>query len=186
MFCRKRFRSRVSFALLLLAVSLAPSAATATTLARMSVTQMSQAAPVIVRARCLDNSTRWDAGEIWTFTTFAVEEVWKGSASAQITVQLLGGTAGNVTSTVAGIPRFRPGEIVFLFLELTSWQQGTFRVRRDASSNQENVTQDTASFATFDSASRRFEIGGIRELSLDALRQQVRASMNAPPQRRQP
>ncbi len=191
---RKRFRSLVLFALLLPAVSLAATEATATTLARMSVAQMSQAAPVIVRARCLENSTRWDTGDIWTFTTFAVEEVWKGSASAQFTVRLLGGTAGNLTSTVAGIPRFRSGETVVLFLEPTSrrdfsivsWEQGTFRVRQDARDNQEKVTQDTASFATFDSASRRFEIGGIRELPLDALRQQVRAAMSAAPLRSQP
>ena len=52
-----------------------------------------------------------------------------------------------------------------LFLEPTargdfsilSWEQGTFRIRRDASTAQETVTQDTASFATFDPASRRFE-----------------------------
>jgi hypothetical protein len=194
MSCRKRFRWFYPSALALLAVSLAATEATATTLARMSVAQMSQAAPVIVRARSLENSTRWNAGDIWTFTTFAVEEVWKGSASAQITVRLLGGTAGNLTSTVAGIPRFRVGETVVLFLEPTSrgdfgilsWEQGTFRVRRDARGNQENVTQDTASFATFDSGSRRFEMGGIRELPLEALHQQVRAAMNAAPQRRQP
>ena len=40
----------------------------ATSLMRMSLTQMSHAAQLIVRARCTDNSTGWDAGEIWTFT----------------------------------------------------------------------------------------------------------------------
>jgi hypothetical protein len=191
---RKRFRLFLSFSLLPLAISLAASAITATTLARMSVAQMSQTAPVIVRARCLAKSTRWDAGEIWTFSTFAVEEVWKGSVAAQITVRLLGGSAGNLTSTVAGIPRFRPGETVVLFLEPTargdlsvlSWQQGTFRVRPDPRGAQEIVTQDTASFATFDSATRRFEVGGIHELPVDALRQQVRAAISASPARRQP
>jgi hypothetical protein len=191
---RKRFRSSFLFALLPLGISLAASGITATTLARMSVEQMSQTAPVIVRARCLANSTRWDAGEIWTFSTFAVEEVWKGSVPAQITVRLLGGTAGNLTSTVAGIPRFRPGETVVLFLELTSrgdlsvlsWQQGTFRVRLSPRSAQEIVTQDTASFATFDSATRRFDVGGIRDLPVDGLRQQVRAAVSASPARKQP
>jgi len=191
---RKRFRSSFLFALLPLAISLAASGITATTLARMSVTQMSQIAPVIVRARCLANSTRWDAGDIWTFSTFAVEEIWKGSVSARITVRLLGGTAGNLTSTIDGIPRFRPGETVVLFLEPTSrgdlsvlsWQQGTFRVRLSPRGAQEIVTQDTASFSTFDSATRRFEVGGIHELPVDALHQQVRAAINAPPARRQP
>ena len=110
--------------------------ARATTLKRMSVADLSRAAHTIVRVRCVTNSTRWDAGEIWTFTTFDVEETWKGSAPAQITVRLLGGHAGNLTSTVSGVPRFAPGEELILFLERTpaqdfsivSWMQGTFRI----------------------------------------------------------
>jgi len=175
-------------------ISLAATEAMATTLARLSIAQMSQVSPVIVRAHCLSNSTRWDEGDIWTFSTFAVEEVWKGSANAQITVRLLGGTSGNLTSTVAGIPRFRSGETVVLFLERTShgdlsivsWQQGTFRVRRNTRSAQENVTQDTASFPTFDSVTRTFEAVGIHDLAVDDLRQQVRAAISTTPARRQP
>jgi hypothetical protein len=191
---RKRFRSLFSLALLPLAISLAAPGIMATTLARMSVAQMSQTAPIIVRARCLANSTRWDAGDIWTFSTFAVEEIWKGSVPAQITVRLLGGSAGSLTSTVGGIPRFRPGETVVLFLEPTaranlsvlSWQQGTFRVSRSPRGAQEIVTQDTASFATFDPATRRFDVGGIHDLPVGALRQQVRAAISAPPARKLP
>ena len=90
----------------------------ATTLARMSVAKMSQAAQVIVRARCLENSTGWDAGrnlDVHDLST--VEEVWQGSAPARITVRLLGGRVGNLTSSVSGVPRFRAGEEVVLFLE---------------------------------------------------------------------
>lgn len=75
----------------------------ATTLKRMSVADLSRAAHIVVRARCITNSTRWDGGEIWTFTTFDVDETWKGSAPAQITVRMLGGSAGNFT------PRLRSG-----------------------------------------------------------------------------
>ena len=120
----------------------------ATTLLWMSVAQMAQRAPLIVRARCLANSAGWDAGEIWTLTSFDVVEVWRGAASGRITVRLLGGTAGNLTSSVSGVPRFRPGEEVVLFLEPTprgdysvlSWEQGTFRLRRDHVTNEEIVT----------------------------------------------
>jgi len=62
--------------------------ALATTLKRMSVADLSRAAHTVVRARCVTSSTRWDGGEIWTLTTFDVEEIWKGSAPAQITVRL--------------------------------------------------------------------------------------------------
>ena len=96
------------------------SAARATTIERMSLEKMSRTAKVIVRARCVGNSTTQDAGEIWTFTNFAVEEVWRGAAPAQITVRLLGGRAGNLTSSVSGVPRFQAGEEVLLFLEPTA------------------------------------------------------------------
>lgn len=188
MMMRRTGKQRISFAAFCTALLVAMGAtASATTLARMSVAQMAQAAPVIVRARCLKNSVGWDAGEIWTFTSFEVEEVWRGAAPARITVRLLGGRAGNLTSTVSGVPRFRPGEDVVLLLEPTargdfsvvSWEQGTFRIRRDPEAGRESVTQDTASFATFDPATRRFEATGIRGLPLETFRGQVEAALQS-------
>jgi hypothetical protein len=169
------------------------SGATATTLAHMSVEQMSQTAQVIVRARCLENATVWDAGEIWTLTSFEVEEVWRGPEPTRITVRLLGGRVGNLTSSVSGVPRFRPGEDVVLFLEATqrgdfsvvSWEQGTFRIAREAATGRENVTQDTASFATFDPATRKFDATGIRKLPLETFRARVEAALRAETGRKQ-
>jgi hypothetical protein len=160
-------------------------AADATTIARMSLAKMAQAAPLIVRARCAGNSVALDAGEIWTFTWFQVEETWRGNPPSQITVRLLGGTMGNITSHVSGIPGFRPGEDVVLFLQPTkrgdfsvvSWEQGTFRVTRDPAGTQSYVMQDTASFATFDPATRQFQATGIRHMPLNAFRAQVEAAL---------
>jgi len=161
----------------------------ATTLERMPLARMVQAAQVIVRARCVSNSTAWDAGEIWTHTTFKVEEAWKSPSGSQlpgtIAVRLLGGTVGALTSHVSGVPRFRPGEDVLIFLEPTSrgdfsvagWAQGTFRIRRDPRSGERTVTQDTAAFATFNPRSRRFEATGIRNLPLETLREQVESAI---------
>jgi len=159
--------------------------ADATTLARMSIEQMSRTAPLIVRVRCIGNSTGWDAGEIWTFTNFEVEETWRGKAPETITVRLLGGRMGNLTSSISGVPRFRPGEEVILFLEPTSrgdfsvmsWAQGTLRIHLDIRTGRENVTQDTASSATFDPATRRYTTNGIRNLALSDFRAQVHAAL---------
>jgi hypothetical protein len=172
---------------LLLAILLAAAAAPATTLLRMSLEKLSRAAAVIVRAQCLENFTAWEGGEIWTFTSFDVQEVWSGAAPGKITVRLLGGRVADVTSTVPGVPRFRPGEEVVLFLEPTprgdfsivSWQQGAFRIRLDAPSGAENVTQDTAAFATFDPDTRQFQAAGIRNLPLATFRAQVAAALRA-------
>ena len=160
----------------------------ATTIERMSIERMSRAAPLIVRAQCVSNATAWDAGEIWTFTTFQVLETWKGPSAQvpqQITVRLLGGTVGALTSHVSGIPRFQVGEEVVLFLERTargdssvvSWQQGTFRIMRGPRMGEGTVTQDTAAFATFDPHTRRFEASGIRKLALSSLRQRVESAV---------
>ncbi len=184
--------SRICGSVLCSALLLAlDSSAAATTIMRMSVERMAQVSPVIVHARCLENSVAWDAGEIWTFAGFEVLEVWRGSPPAQLTVRLLGGRSGNLTSHVSGVPHFRPGEEVVLFLEpsprggfsIVSWQQGTFRIRRDPATNEETVAQDTASFATFDYATRRFEEAGIRNLPLEILRARVEAALRAAPSR---
>src|SRR5271167_3461069 len=164
---------------------------TATTLERMSVARMTQSAQLVVRAQCLANSSGWDGGEIWTFTSFEVEDAWKGApsgAAKQVIVRLLGGSVGNLSSTVSGVPRFRPGEEVILFLQPTargdfsivSWVQGTFRIHRDARSGAETVIQDTAAFDTYDPAARQFDAAGIRNLSVVALRLRVQSALGAP------
>lgn len=157
--------------------------ARATTLAHMSVEELTAAAQVVARVRCIDNSTRWEDGEIWTLTTFGVMDVWKGHAPARITVRLIGGRAGHLVSTVAGVPRFVLGEEVILFLEsksreefsVTSWAQGTFRIRRDAA-GREIVSQDTAGYPLFDPAARRYRSGVVRRLPLEEFRGQVVAA----------
>src|SRR5271169_4404639 len=163
---------------------------TATTLERMSVAKMTQSAQLVVRAQCLGNSSGWDGGEIWTFTSFEVKDSWKGAptgAAQQLTVRLLGGSVGNLNSTVSGVPRFRPGEEVVLFLQSTtrgdysivSWVQGTFRIRRDARSGTEIVVQDTAAFDTYDPATRQFNAEGIHNLSVAAMRLRVQSALSA-------
>lgn len=157
----------------------------ATTLERMPVERMASIARAIVRARCISNSTGWDAGEIWTFTSFEIAETWKGAAPERITVRLLGGTVGALTSSVSGVPRFRTGEEVILFLEPTSrgdwsvvsWEQGTFRIGRDRRNGANTVTQDTAAFETFDPQTRRFIATGIQDFPLELFRARVRSAL---------
>jgi hypothetical protein len=169
---------------LLFAAFLACPSAGATTFARMSVAEMSRASSAIVRAKCVANTAGWEEGEIWTFTAFEVEETWRGEAPARITVRLLGGRLGSVTSSVSGVPRFRAGEEVVLFLEpspkgnfsIVSWEQGTFRIRHQVRTNEEVITQDTASFPTFDPATRQFETSGVRNQPISELRAQVEAA----------
>lgn len=171
---------------LLLGFSLA-GAAHATTLERMSLEKMTQITKAIARIRCISNATIWDSGEIWTVTTFDVEQTWRGTLPAQIRVRLLGGRLGGITSTVSAVPRFAPGEEVVLFLErmpsgalsVVSWQQGVFRIRHNNRGGDESVTQDTASFATFDPRTRRVQAVGISRMRLPDFRAEVENAIAA-------
>ena len=168
---------------------LACASVTPTTLAHMSVAKLTHVSRLILRARCLENSTAWDAGEIWTFTTYEPTEVWKGSAPPRVSVRLLGGRIGNLTSNVSGVPRFHAGEDVVLFLTPTtlgdfsvvSWVQGTFRIHHDQRTGEDTVAQDSASFETFDPLARKFAASGIHDLSLQELRSQVAAALRQEP-----
>lgn len=164
---------------------LAGSGVTPTTLAHMSVAKLTHVSTLILRARCVENSAAWDAGEIWTFSTYEPTEVWKGSTPSRVRVRLLGGRVGNLTSNVSGIPRFRTGEDVVLFLvpatrgdfSVVSWVQGTFRIHQDQRTGVDKVTQDSGSFDTFDPSTRKFTISGIHDLLLSELRTQVAAAL---------
>jgi hypothetical protein len=166
------------------ALCLALSAA-ATTIVKMDLDELTSAAQVVARGKCLAREARLEGGYIWTFTTFEVSETLKGSAARQISVRLLGGKVGHMKSTVDGVPQFQPGEDVFLFLEptragdfsVTSWVQGTFRVRRDAQTGQESVTQDSAAFAVFDPATRQFKAAGVSHMPIETFRQRVREAV---------
>jgi hypothetical protein len=159
--------------------------AEATTLVRMELGELAGAASLIARVRCVSSASRWDGGEIWTFTTFEVVETLKGSAAGQITVRLIGGRVGHLLSKVEAVPRFQPGEETILFLEPTragelsvsGWAQGTFRIHRDPQSGRESVTQDTSGMGMFDPATREFRPGGVRNLPLEEFKQGVAAAL---------
>src|SRR5271154_5502067 len=174
---------RFAFALsLLLATAIE---ASPTTFVKMSLEQLSSATPLIVRARCQGSIVSAVRGEIWTVTSFEVREVWKGNAPAVVRVRLLGGRTAEFTSHVEGVPRFRAGEDLVLFLaalrlgdySVAGWAQGTFRIQRGGAGASLVVTQDTASFspAAFSggTAERGADGGAVRGLPLEEFRRRV-------------
>jgi hypothetical protein len=54
---------------------------------------------------------------IFTLVEFETSEIIKGNAGASVTLQFLGGTVGDVTLEVAGVPKFHAGDRVILFVE---------------------------------------------------------------------
>src|SRR5258707_3042236 len=121
--------------------------ANATTLVRLPFEDLAQQSTAVARLRCLGSESRWDGREIWTESRFEVLELDKGLLPGLVTVRMIGGRAGHLHSRVDGVPGFRSGEEVYLFLwarqsggpySVLGWSQGTFRIARNAETRTEN------------------------------------------------
>ena len=164
----------------------APGGTHATTLLRLSLAQMAQAADTVVRARCVTTASRWDGGAIWTFAQVDVVESFKGSPPTRLQVRLPGGRVGHLITNVEDAPRLQTGEEKILFLEknvagdysVTGWVEGTFRIRKNLN-GEETITQDSSEVAVFDPATRQFRTEGLRNLSMSDFRQRVAAALAA-------
>jgi hypothetical protein len=160
----------------------------ATTLTRLAFKDLANESTAVARLRCLSSGSLWGHGEIWTETKFEVVEVEKGLLPGILTVRQLGGHVGHLHSRVDGIPIFRPGEEVYLFLwkngedySVLGWSQGTFRIFRNPVSGEETVTQESTGASIFDPQRREFRREGIRNLPVAIFREKLRMALERKP-----
>ena len=157
----------------------------ATTLSRLRFTDLAQESTAVARLRCLSAISRWDKGEIWTETRFEVLETEKGLLPGLISVRTLGGRLEHLHARVDGVPVFRPGEEVYLFLwgaagepyAVLGWSQGTFRISKNSQTGAETVSQDSAAMAVFDPQTQQFRREGIRNCSMALFREKLRNAL---------
>jgi hypothetical protein len=173
--------------LLVSEISLIAATTQATTLSRLQFSQLVQHSSAIARVRCLRVDVRMESGEIWTDTAFQVVRQDKGFLQSQVVVRMPGGKWAHLTSHVDGVPEFQPGEEAYLFLtgqpgkqfHIVGWSQGTFRIRKNARSGVETVTQDSSDVAVFDPQVNLFTKTGIRNLSMDLFLQKLNQELHA-------
>ena len=178
-------RIGIRITLLLLPALLFLPAIRATTLARLSLDQLSAGSDAVARVRCAGAESRWENGSIWTVATLEVVETMKGNLPREIAVRLPGGRVGHLISTVEGTPKFNPGDDAVVFLErspaggftVAGWVEGTFRISRDPRTGSETVTQDSSAFAVFDAATRAFRAEGIRRMPIGEFRARIAAAV---------
>jgi hypothetical protein len=178
-------RRRFLWILFLAGLALTAIVANATTFARKGFDELAQQATAIGRMRCVGTESRWENGEIWTETRFEVLENYKGTLPGTVMVRMIGGSTGHFHSRIEGVPKFRAGEEVYLFLwanagepyRVLGWSQGTFRISRDPQSGLEKVTQDSAAEAVFDLRTREFRRGGIRNLPVAIFELKLRKAL---------
>lgn len=122
------------------------STAGATTVQKLSMKDLSKNSAAIVRAEVVDSDARYDADkEIYTYVTLRVLEPVKGSHKDDvITIRQLGGVVDNIASIVPGMPTFKKGEEVVVFLTgntkagypmVVGLQQGKYSVSLDEHGN---------------------------------------------------
>ena len=141
--------------LLVFALALLSPALHATSVVPPTFPELVGEADAIYRGRVTATEARYvarpDGGNvIKTYVTFAIDRVLKGSAQKEVVLEFLGGTIGNDTLTVSGMPKFAIGDhdIVFVqkngvqFCPLVAVMHGRYRVMRDAAAGREFVARD--------------------------------------------
>jgi hypothetical protein len=87
---------------------------------------------------------------IKTFVTFSIQRTLKGPAKSEVTLEFLGGTVGDDTLAVQGMPKFKVGDREFVFVQkngiqfcpLVAMMHGRYRELRDGSSGKDYVARD--------------------------------------------
>jgi hypothetical protein len=141
--------------LLYLALAILLPGLRATSVVPPSFSELVQDADAIYRGRVAAvqarRSPRPDGGSVInTFVTLTVERVLKGPAQTEVTLEFLGGTVGDETLEVSGMPKFSVGaeEYVFVqkngvqFCPLVAFTHGRYRIRRDETAARDFIARD--------------------------------------------
>jgi hypothetical protein len=127
----------------LLCVLLPPRVATSTVVIPPSFDDLVARAQSVFVGQVIDRQSIWESTaqgrSIVTQVTFKVEDVWKGSVGPVTRLEFLGGTIGEVTLEVNGVPVFTVGQRDVLFVTgdvrtispLVGLSYGRLRIERD-------------------------------------------------------
>lgn len=123
----------------------------------MNLSQLTARADLIFQGRVTAVHARWDDTRtaIWTYVTFAVDELIKGDMTEhEITIRLPGGAieADDIQMKVDGVPTFQLGEETLIFSSrdpenrnpIIGWHQGRFKIRYDKASGQKVISDTRA------------------------------------------
>ena len=175
----------------LVAILIAASAS-ATTLVRMSLDQLAEASTEIIRGHVVSQQTLWNPQHtrIYTYTTLALDQTYKGSPPSFPVVQQPGGTIGKVRVFVAGTVQFHAQAIYMLFLErsaadpskflLVGMMQGAYRIYHDAKTQEEMLTLPLGSLTRGAPASGAGAIIAGPAVPVRQFQRDVSASLSSP------
>jgi hypothetical protein len=148
----KRISVHLAVALFLVAFqAFFPPRARATQIQYRTVPELGSLSELVVRGKVVGVRSYWNdtRTKIFTETTIAADEAYKGRTGAVVRLTQLGGTVDNMRVTVAGAVQWKPDEEVLLFLEpytpgtyqVTGFSQGKFTIERDRATGEAFVLQ---------------------------------------------
>lgn len=113
----------------------------ATVVERVTLEELVERSTRIVQGRCVRTWAAWDSATrlIWTHSELQITDELKGSRTPAVVVSEPGGVLDGVGMAVEGVPHYRPGEEVVVFLYRTplgQWRtrglgQGKFTLTPD-------------------------------------------------------
>ncbi len=113
----------------------------ATTVVRLNLEQLVQRADLIVQGQVESVYSQWDEERRLGFThvSIRVDEPLKGERRRSVLIRQVGGTAGTIQMSVAGVPQFKNGGMAIVFLkrqddttfQVVGMNQGLYEVIED-------------------------------------------------------
>ena len=111
----------------------------ATTVLKMELPQLVSASDSIVQGRVESVQARYENNRIYTYVSLVVEDPLKGERRRAVLLRQLGGTIGAKRTWVAGMPEFKSGDQVIVFLrdrrdgtfDVTGLNQGKYEIVND-------------------------------------------------------
>lgn len=180
------------FAVLLLCVP-----ASATSMLRVDLPELSRSADVIVHGTVRRLESRWsgDGRLIVTDVEIEVTEALKGQAGGTLVVTQPGGHVGDIGQRVSGLATFVPSEEVVVFLErrgdrafrVSGMAQGKYKVLRSVGSQGKveamAVPESTTETLLLDATTRAPTTSSHQTLPLAELKTAIRAALAREPGR---
>ncbi|HLL04374.1 MAG TPA: hypothetical protein VK539_27560 [Myxococcaceae bacterium] len=165
--------------------------ASATTMLRLDVPELSQNSDTVVHGTVRRVESRWsgDRRRILTDVEIQVTESLKGQPGSTVLVIQPGGKMGDIGQMVHGTASFVPGEEVVVFLErkgasafqLSGMSQGKYQVRRAADNTTAlAVPEDTQHVLLLDPDTRQASTTARKTLTLQELKAAIRTALQQP------
>jgi len=123
----------------LIGLSILAAPLAATTVVKMDLPRLVSTADHIVQGRVESVETRGEQNKIYTYVSVVIDESIKGNGRRAVVIKQLGGTFGNTIYSIAGMPHFRKGDQVILFLkvrkdtafDVVGMNQGKYEIKND-------------------------------------------------------